>query len=261
MINKIKSLILDMDGVLWLGNEPIGDLNNTFSRIKNSGLKFAFATNNASSHTEDYVEKFASYGIEISREQVFTSGKVTAELLASRYPNGGKLYLIGMPGMIRTFQDFGFEHSDDEVLAVVVGIDISITYQKLALANFKIRDGVPFIGTNPDVSFPTPMGQAPGAGSLLAALEASSNVTPEIIGKPQSTIFEQAMKYLGTSPEETLVVGDRLETDILGGINAGCKTCLVLSGVTTREQVISSDLTPNYILNDLSEIIDNIEKI
>jgi len=259
MINNIKSLILDMDGVLWRASEPIVNLKDIFSRIKALGLKFAFATNNASRHTEDYVVKFAGLGIDISKEQVFTSSKATAGLLASRYPDRGNLYIIGMLDMIKTFNDFGFHHSSDGALAVVIGIDFSFDYQKLTNATLKIRSGVPFIGTNPDVSFPTPVGLAPGAGSIIAAIEAASGVKPEIIGKPQPAMFEQAMKFLGTSPAETLVVGDRLETDILGGQNAGCKTCLVLSGVTTQEQADAWTPAPNLILSDLSELIDEIE--
>ncbi len=260
MINNIKSLILDMDGVLWRANEPIVDLNYIFSRIKASGLKFVFATNNASRHTEDYVAKFADLGIEITKEQVFTSARATAGLLASRFPDGGNLFIIGMPGMIKTFNDFGFQHSTDGALAVVAGIDFSIDYQKLSAATLKIRDGIPFIGTNPDVSFPTPVGQAPGAGSIIAAIEAASGVKAEIIGKPKAAMFVQAMKYLGTSPSDTLVVGDRLDTDILGGQNAGAKTCLVLSGVTNQEQAKTWTPQPDLILNDLSELINEIEK-
>jgi 4-nitrophenyl phosphatase len=259
MIKNIKSLILDMDGVLWRASEPIVNLKDIFSRIKASRLKFAFATNNASRYTEDYVDKFADFGIDITKDQVFTSAKATAGLLASRYPDGGNLYIIGMPSMIKTFNDFGFQHSSDGTLAVVASIDFSIDYQKLSNATLKIRSGVPFIGTNPDVSFPTPIGQAPGAGSIIAAIEAASGVKAEIIGKPQPAMFEQAMRYLGTSPAETLVVGDRLETDILGGQNAGCKTCLVLSGVTTQEQAAAWTPHPDLILSDLSELIDEIE--
>ena len=260
MIKNIKSVILDMDGVLWRAKQPIGDLQNNFARLNNAGIKFAFATNNASQHTEDYVEKFADLGIEIIEDQVFTSAKATAQLLASRYPDGGNLYILGMDGMIRTFNDYGFEHSDGEVLAVVVGIDLSINYPKLAQATFKIRDGVPFIGTNPDVSFPTPYGQAPGAGSIIAALAAASEVEPEIVGKPMSTMFEQALSFLGTTPEETIVVGDRIETDIVGGQNAGCKTCLVLSGVTSKEKANSLDNKPDFIVDQLSNLIELIER-
>jgi 4-nitrophenyl phosphatase len=159
-----------------------------------------------------------------------------------------------MAGLIQTLKEFGFNNGASNPLAVVVGLDKNITYEKLRIASLFIRGGVPFIGTNADKSFPTPEGLVPGAGSLIAALEAASDTKAEIIGKPQATMFYHALNYLKCAPEDVLVVGDRLETDIAGGQAAGCKTALVLSGVSTREMGEAWKPAPDLILPDLTHL-------
>jgi 4-nitrophenyl phosphatase len=134
-------------------------------------------------------------------------------------------------------------------------MDRGINFQKLKKATLLIRSGIPFYFTNPDRTFPTPEGLIPGAGALLAALEVASDVTPIIAGKPSTTLFEFALERLGTKPEETLVVGDRLETDILGGQRAGCKTALVLSGIAKKEDAKTWQPKPDMVLNELSDLL------
>ena len=150
----------------------------------------------------------------------------------------------------------GFVHSSNNPLAVVAGLDRNVTYEKINQATYLINKGTPFIGTNPDKSLPTPEGFAPGAGSILAAIEAATNVQPEIIGKPQPTMFLHALNHLDEKPENTLVIGDRLETDIAGGQLAGCRTALVLSGVTTKEMAEKWKPGPDFIAENLNELIE-----
>jgi 4-nitrophenyl phosphatase len=260
-LSNIKALILDMDGVLWRDNTPIGDLPAIFAGIRERGLKIACATNNASKTVDEFLEKFASFNVKLEPWQIITSSLATAHKLGGESPRGSIVFVVGENGIQRALEEKGFHviidpEDDTAVDAVVAGIDWHLNYPKLRQATFHIRAGAAFYGTNPDKSYPTPQGLAPGAGSILAALEAASDVEPQVIGKPEPFMMNLALEQLGTQSEETLVVGDRLETDIAAGQAAGCKTALVLSGVATREQAASWKPAPDFISDDLSTLID-----
>ena len=238
---EIKALILDMDGVLWREEEAIGNLPALFERIAARGLKVTLATNNSTKTPEAHLEKLTRFGVDLALSQVTTSSMAAAALLKENLPQGGEVYVLGMEGAFRAVAEAGFRvFHDDELpknpVAVLVGMDWEMNYQKIANTSLLIQHGAPFYATNPDKTYPTPQGLMPGAGTLLAAIETASGVAPIIAGKPQPYLFELATRRMGVTPAETLVVGDRLETDILGGQNAGCRTALVLSGVTTASQ-------------------------
>ncbi len=259
MNNKeIKALILDMDGVLWRAYQPIIDLEDVFKKINHLGLKYAFATNNSTKHISTYIEKIKGFNIPVSKGQIITSAIATAQELQKRHPEGGRVFIVGEEGMVRTFADHGFTHSNEDVIAVAAGLNFQLNYEQLAIASTLIRNGAKFIGTNPDLTFPIPGGFSPGAGSMIAFIEAASGVKAEIIGKPKKTMFEQALEFLGTEANETLVIGDRLETDILGGQNAGCQTALVLSGVSSRDE--GEKWTPRleYITDNLMDLVKTL---
>lgn len=258
-VDTLKSLVLDMDGVLWKGEEAIGDLPAIFSEIEGLRMKFILATNNSTRTPEQIIEKLHRFGVAIDKKHVITSSMVVAEYLHQIHPNGGPVYIIGEDGLIDSLGEKGFYCQDEEVLAVVVGMDRSINYRKLTQATLLIRSGVKFIATNSDKTFPTPRGLAPGAGSILSALTASTDISPIIVGKPNPEIFSEALKALRTNPSETLVIGDRLETDIAGGQISGCKTALVLSGVTTWEMGYHWQPKPDYITNNLTVLIEEIK--
>jgi 4-nitrophenyl phosphatase len=256
-----RSLILDMDGVLWRGTAPIGDLPAIFSRIRTRGFQFLLATNNATRSPLQYVEKLAAFGVEIESWQVVTSAVATASYLKSRFPFGGEIYTIGEEPLIKILEENGFNQGTQNPVAVVVALDRGINYQKLTEATLLIRSGVPFIGTNPDRSFPIPEGQAPGAGAILAALEAATGEKPVIIGKPMPQMYLVALERLGTAHFETLVVGDRLETDIQGAQSAGFPSALVLSGVTSPQEVAQWSPPPTFVAPDLAHLIDSLPPI
>jgi 4-nitrophenyl phosphatase len=257
-LKKSAGLILDMDGVLWRDSQPIGDLPAIFNRITTLGLRVILATNNATRTISSYLEKLLEFGVRLEPWQIITSSQATAQFLDEKYPQGGDLFVVGEKGLASELQEKGFKTnaSNGSALAVVAGMDRTITYEKLAKATLLIRSGAAFIGTNPDRSFPTPDGLVPGAGSILALLESATDVTPTIIGKPGPIMYQQALERLDTTPDETLAVGDRLETDILGGQNTGCKTAIVLSGVTTLEQAQAWNPSPNFIAPDLATLLN-----
>jgi 4-nitrophenyl phosphatase len=255
---SIKALILDMDGVIWRNQQPIGDLPAIFGALNQKKIKFCFATNNSSKTVDSYQKRLEELGVLVTRDQIFTSAKSTAEMLASQYPHGGNIFVVGMPGLIETLEEYGFPNSEADPVAVVAGIDYTVSYEKLQVATLLIRSGVPFIGTNPDKTFPTPEGQVPGAGAIIAAISAATDTEAVIVGKPQPTIFHNAMQFLGEDPQDVLVVGDRLETDIAGGQAAGCKTAVTLTGVSTLEQASKWTPTPEFIVEDLASLVERL---
>lgn len=262
-LSNIKALILDMDGVVWRENMPIGDLSAIFGRIQERDLKVAMATNNGTKTVDEYLQKFAGFGVILEPWQIISSASATADVLCKDFPQRGSVFLVGENGVQRALEERGFQviidpEDESRPEAVVGGFDRGLTYAKLRRATLHIRVGIPFYGTNPDKTFPTPQGLIPGAGAILASIEAATGVKPIIIGKPEPAMMYTALEQLGTGPEETLVVGDRLETDIAAGQAANCRTALVLSGVSTREQAGEWQPAPDLIVDDLAAVVKTV---
>jgi len=255
----INSLVLDMDGVLWRADAPIGDLPSNFNRIRARGLKVAFATNNGTQTPEQYVQRLARLGVNIEPWQVVPSAMGIANLLIQRLPPGSPIFVIGGVGVMTALRESGFEllsaAAAASAKAVVMGIDPEINFEKMCEAALLVRSGVPFFATNPDKTFPTPRGQIPGAGAWIAVIVTATGVEPIYAGKPAPYLLELARSRLGTTKEQTLVVGDRLETDIAGGQAAGMPTALVLSGVSTRAQAERREPKVDMIVDDLEALI------
>lgn len=256
----IKALILDMDGVLWQDNTPLLDMPAFFQALAAANLPVVFATNNGTRSITMYVERLAKFGVLVEPWQVVNSAIATADYLSRQFPGGGPLYVVAETGVLEALAERGFyplppDSPTHTALAVVAGMDRSATYAKLSEAALLIRAGKPFIFTNPDQTFPTPRGLVPGAGSFLAFLQAATGVVPTIIGKPEPYLYNFAMQRLGTSPAETLAVGDRLDTDILGAQRAGCPNVLVLSGVSTLAEAQAWQPQPDLILSSLADLL------
>jgi 4-nitrophenyl phosphatase len=256
---KIRALIIDMDGVLWRSNQPIGDLPSIFADIEDLGLKVILATNNATKSIQQFLLKLESFGVTLEPWQVINSAQATAQYLKQHHPGGGPVYIVGEPGLVETLEDYGFNFSKENPLAVVVALDQGINYEKLRISTLLIRSGVPFIGTNPDRTFPTPEGQIPGAGSILATIETATDIQPLVIGKPNPAMYQFALERLGTNPTETLVVGDRLETDIAGAQRLGSPCALVLSGVSDETSAFNWKPNPEMIAQDLTNVIRELK--
>ena len=258
---KIKALILDMDGVVWRGDTPIGDLVATFQRIRERGLKFVFATNNSTKTSEQYVAKLKGLGVNIELWQVVTSSQAAARAIAQSYPQGTKALVIGEDGLRIPLEQEGFEivslESAPDAQVVVMGMDRGVSFEKLSEATLLIRQGVQFYATNMDKTFPTPRGQIPGAGAWASVIITATNVEPIVAGKPFPFLMELSLERLGTRKEETLVVGDRLETDIAAGQRVGCPTALVLSGVSTKEQAEHWLPQIDMVASDLATLLES----
>ncbi len=252
---RIRGLILDLDGVLWRDETPIINAPAVFEKIRTSGLRLILATNNATRTMEQYLEKLARFGVVVDSSEIINSAMAVAFLLSQRFPDGGPVYIVGEDGVRAALEEKGFYDAEKDVKAVVAGWDRQITFDKLTRATLLIRAGAPFYGTNPDRTFPTPQGLIPGAGAILAAIEAATDVKPILGGKPSPAMMDLAMQRLQTDPAETLAIGDRLETDILGGANAGCRTALVLSGVSTLKDLEKFQPKPDLVAEDLAHLI------
>jgi 4-nitrophenyl phosphatase len=253
----IRALILDMDGVLWRAETPIGDLPAIFKEFERRGWQVVLATNNATRSPEQYLDKLAGYGVTwLERWQIINSAMAAAHYLKIQYPQAGKVFVIGHDGLYQALAEQGFSPGeDDDVVAVVVGMDRNITYEKLSKATLLIRAGAPFIGTNPDRTFPTPQGLVPGTGAILAAIQAATDQQPYILGKPGPAMYRLAMDQLNVKPRQTLAIGDRLETDIAGAQTLGCLTAVVLSGVSTNDEVNSWHPAPDFVADDLTSLL------
>ena len=257
----IKGVVLDMDGVLWKDTQPLGNLPAIFMRLQESGLKVTLATNNSTRTVDEYLEKIKSFGVMLQSWQIITSADATGYLLQKSYSQNKYVYVIGAESLKRVLEKYGFEpieynkNLDGNETIVVAGMDRNLTYEKLRHATLLIRRGSPFIGTNPDRTFPTPEGLVPGSGSILAALEAATGVNAVLAGKPESAMFDLAISRIDAEPHEILCIGDRLETDIAGGQKMGCKTALVLTGVTSAKEAQNWQPRPDAIADDISTLL------
>ncbi len=186
---NVKAVILDMDGVLWRLTTPVVDLVQLFDNFSKNGIKVMLATNNGTATIDGYVRKLAGFGVAIEASQVVTSAMALAYLLKKTYPAGGALYVMGEKALHDTLQDYGFHHSEQDALAVAAGLNRDFNYDMIKNTSLKIQQGLPFYFTNPDPTYPTPEGNIPGAGTVLAALEAASGTKAKLAGKPLPFIF------------------------------------------------------------------------
>lgn len=256
----VRGLILDGDGVLWKASQPVGDLVAIFTEISRRGLAVTIATNNAMKTVDEYVEQLGQFGVKLEPSQIVTAGEATADTLAAAFPKRGSVYVVGEHGVRAALRKRGFEvvvdpQADAEFVAVVAGIDRDLSYDKLRKASTLVRQAVPYYATNPDPTFPTPEGLVPGAGAILAAINAASGAQPIAIGKPSPLVFAIAAQRMGLDAPDVLVVGDRLETDIAGGQAFGARTAAVLSGVSTIDQVLGWMPPPTLVAKDLSTLL------
>jgi 4-nitrophenyl phosphatase len=254
--SAIEGVICDMDGVLWRGDTPLPGLHDFFALLEAHRIPYILATNNASKTPEQYVEKLARLGIETNANHVLNSATAAADYLATQAAPGTPVYAIGGPGTHEALRLHGFVLTDgDHADYVVVGWDRELTWKKLAMATLLIRGGAGFIATNPDRTFPMEDGLVPGNGAQVAALITATDVTPVMTGKPGPLLYERALARMGVAPEATLVIGDRLDTDILGGLRLGMPTALVLSGITHPDELTGSPVHPDIIFDDLAALV------
>jgi 4-nitrophenyl phosphatase len=252
MMKNYKGYLIDLDGTMYRGSERIEAASDFVKKLQRKGIPYLFVTNNSSRTPAQVAKKLRDFDIPAEENQVFTTSQATANYIYS-LKKDATVYVIGEEGIRTALEEKGFTFAGETAEFVVVGIDRSLTYEKLAVACLAVRNGAVFLSTNGDIAIPTERGLLPGNGSITSVISVSTQTKPIFIGKPESIIMEQALKVLGTSKEETIMVGDYYDTDILAGMNAGVDTLLVHTGVTTKELLKGYDRKPTYAIDSLDQ--------
>ncbi|MDF2473734.1 MAG: HAD-superfamily hydrolase, subfamily [Anaerocolumna sp.] len=252
-LENIKLFVLDMDGTFYLGNKILEGALGFIEKVKESGKDFIFFTNNSSKAPEDYMEKLKKMNCNIQRKDIMTSADVTIEFLKTQYKDA-KVYLLGTKELEKSFIESGIPLVAEGPDIVVVGFDMTLTYEKLEKACTYIRNGAKFIATHLDINCPTEDGFIPDCGAICAAIQLSTGATPEYMGKPFDKTVELVTSRTKYKRDEIAFVGDRLYTDVATGVNNGCMGILVLTGETKLSDVETSLIQPDFIFNSLKEM-------
>jgi len=249
-----KGYICDMDGVIYHGNRLVEGAKAFVDWLKNDGKKFLFLTNSSAKSPKELQQKLSRLGIQVGEDDFVTSAQATASFLASQNPNVG-VYAIGESGLINALYKAGFYMDQTHPTYVVVGESRTYNFEQIELAVHLVLNGAKLIGTNSDLTGPSEKGVAPACRALVAPIEMATGRKAYFIGKPNPLIMRHAIKKLGCELEDTLIVGDRMDTDIIAGIESGIETVLVLSGITRREDLVMFPYQPNHILDRAADIM------
>ncbi len=252
--------LIDLDGVVYRGNELLPGAGEFLGWLAENRKKYLFLTNNSFATGEQILSKLARLGVTTDGAHLLTAGQAAVQNIARRVP-GGSVYVVGEQPLISLVEAQGLVAvAPDSIVAdaVLVGLDRSFDYQKMTNAADAIREGALFVTINRDPVLPVVGGFLPGCGSLAAALESASGVSPEVVGKPEPMLLMEAMKLLGSEPGETVMVGDGLGIDILAGQRAGTHTLLVLSGSTSRADLEQSSIKPDHVYIDLADALKDL---
>jgi len=259
-LQKILAIILDMDGVIYLGKKPIKGAAKAVAYLRRSGKKMIFLTNNSENTRRSYVEKLARMGIPVTEDEIVTSGQMAADYIKSRNPKA-RVFTVGGEGLTSEMKLAGLKLVPPEKAThLVVGMDRNINYEKLTAGMHAIMAGAEFIATNVNNVYPTEKGLTPGAGAIVGALVGSTKKRPEIVvGKPSPLIIRFGLRILGTKPSETAIIGDRIDVDIKVGKRVGLTTILVLSGISKKgdlKKILGTKMAPDFVIDSLSEVMD-----
>ncbi len=254
-LEEIHAFVLDMDGTIFLGERLLPGAQAFFEMLTQKQIPYLLLTNNSSKAKTQYAQKLQRLGLSIPESHIFTSGDAAAIFLKEDYAQKG-VYLVGTPALEQSFRDYGYQLTDQNPAAVVLGFDTTLTYQKLwQLCDF-VRAGVPYFATHPDINCPTENGYMPDIGAMIAFVETSTGRKPDqIIGKPNFPVVDALKTFFNCPVDQLCMIGDRLYTDIALG-QAGMKTVLVLSGETKSEEIPLSPFQPDVVVDHLAALFD-----
>ena len=255
ILGKARGFLLDMDGTFFLGETLFPGALELLALLNQRELPFSFLTNNTSRSKQDYIRKLMRLGVGEQDARVYTAGDATIAYLKQHH-QGTKVFLMGTPSLAESFSaaGIGLEEKDPDV--VVMGYDTTLTYARLSAFCRFVRQGLPYIATHPDVNCPSPEGPIPDIGAMMRLVEASTGRKADVVvGKPNPGIVNALAQEWGLEPNEMVMVGDRLYTDIALGQTAGVKTVLVLSGETDSEDLENSEYQPDLVCENLADLI------
>ena len=253
-IRSKSGFIIDMDGVIYHGNKLLPGVAEFLEWLDKSGKKYLFLTNSSERTPRELHEKLQRLGINVSEEHFYTSALATASFLASQKPNGSA-FIIGDAGLIHALYSVGYTVNNVNPDYVVVGETHSYNFEKIELAINLVIRGSKLIGTNPDVSGPVEVGITPSTKALVAPIEIATGKEAYFVGKPNPLMMRIALKRLGTNIEDAIVIGDRMDTDVLCGIESEIDTLLVLSGITSVEEIDQFPYRPKYVLGGVADLV------
>ncbi|MDR2547257.1 MAG: HAD-IIA family hydrolase [Lachnospiraceae bacterium] len=249
---------LDMDGTVYLGERWIDGALDFLAALKKKEKQYVFLTNNSSKSVADYQRKLTQMGLEVAAEEIITSGLVTIAYLKREFP-GKKVFLLGNEALRGEFDEAGIKLSDESPEVVVVAFDTTLDYIKMTKVCDFVRTGLPYISTHPDTNCPTETGFVPDAGAIHAFIHASAYRYPDhVIGKPNREIIDFMLTHTGAEREKTVIVGDRLYTDIRAGVDNGLMAVLVLSGEAKMVDVEAATYKPDLIFSSIKEMVSEI---
>ena len=254
---QYSGYIFDLDGTIYLSDKLIPGAREAIRKLKGLSKKIVFLSNKPLQTREDYAAKLTGLGISTTAEEVINSSRVMARWLAEKAP-GAIIYVIGEPSLIAEMTREGFRVSEkaEEIQFVIASFDRTFDYRKLNIALQAIKKGARFVATNPDRTCPVEGGEIPDCAAMIGAVEGATGKKVEtIVGKPSDIMIQVAVKTMGLRPQECILIGDRLETDIFMGKKAGMATALVLTGVAKREALKDSNLQPDYVWDSVAELL------
>lgn len=262
MLDNLTTFLIDLDGVVYRGEEILPGAKDFISWLDAHNKKYIFLTNNSFASESQVITKLAHMDITTNKSHVLGAGQAAVQNIARRFP-GGTVYVVGEQPLTNMVIAHGLkpaDHNAHNADAVLVGLDRAFDYKKLTGAALAIRNGAAFIAINRDPLLPIAGGIVPGCGAMVAAIETSSETKPEIIGKPEPTLLQEAMRKLNSLPDETVMIGDNIGVDIKGGIAAGTHTLLVFSGKDTPASLAQSTIKPEFVYKDLAAMMEDVHK-
>ncbi len=250
---------MDMDGVIVREEHLVPGADRFLARLVETHHPFLVLTNNSMYTTRDLAARLARMGVPISADAIFTSALATAQFLDDQRP-GGSAFVIGETGLTNALYDVGYTQSEADPDYVVLGETRTYSFERISRAIQLIGRGARFIATNPDPTGPSPDGLLPATGSVAALISSATGVQPYFIGKPNPYMIRSALRKIGAHSESTVMIGDRMDTDVVTGLEAGCETILVLSGITESEEHAQRfGYLPSRIVGSVAELVDDIE--
>lgn len=258
-LHTMKAFICDMDGVIYHGNKLLPGVLQFIEWLKSENKQFLFLTNNSHRTPREQREKLLRLGADVEESHFYTSALATAEFLSRQCPKGSA-FVIGGPGLINALYDAGFSMNSANPDYVVVGFSLDYNYRTLEHASHLVARGAKLIGTDANPTFITKKGLSPGTGALIAPIELATGTKAYYVGKPNPLMTHLALTKLGSTPQETAIIGDRIDTDIIAGIEADITTVLVLSGITTREDLQHWGYRPDYVLEGVRDIVASLDQ-
>lgn len=262
-LQSAKAFVFDMDGVLYTGSRLLPGVRDLFDTLRLRDIPFMLGTNNSTATQQDFADRLEALGVSVSPSQIQTSTSVTRDLLRDSpdIADDAMIMCVGQPSIptiLREGTSFRILPADGdptEADVVVAGLDFDLTYEKIARAVAAIAAGARYFATNADDRLPNENGYQPGAGACIAGITVASRTQPIIVGKPEPLMMLKAAEPLGCAPNDIVMVGDRLDTDIIAAQRAGMMTALVLTGLTTRDMLVDSDILPDFVFDDLPALL------